>query len=145
MEATFSQRNQSNKASKFLSAFGRGSDTSNTPEEHTDYLRYGILDLIYILSFRIRRRSRRECLRDYLKIVRLVLERSTSSATSLHAKATDIWNRICEVGADDSLTYGDEEDREAIRAWTRDHDDTTEDPEESSMYETPSLAMTLTV
>jgi hypothetical protein len=105
---------------------------SGPAEEHEEYLRYGILDLVYQLSFRIRQRSREECFKTFLKIVRMVLERSPSSVNlsstdaDLYLKATDLWNRICEVGSVDGVDYGEDEDRVGISIWTGKHIDYAE-------------------
>jgi hypothetical protein len=106
---------------------------SGPGEEHEEYLRYGILDLVYQLSFRIRQRSREECFKTFLKIVRMVLELSPpgplnfgSTNADLYLKATDLWNRICEVGSVDRVDYGDDEDRIAISVWTGTHIDYAE-------------------
>ena len=105
---------------------------SGPAEEHEEYLRYGILDLVYQLSFRIRQRSRGECFKTFLKIVRMVLERSPSSLNlgsadaDLYLKATDLWNRICEVGSVDGVDYGEDEDRVGINIWTGKHIDYAE-------------------
>jgi hypothetical protein len=85
------------------------------PEEHSEYLLFGVLDLLYQLSFRIRKRSRRPCFIDFLKVVRKVLERSSSSEAGLCLKATDLWNRIELLGKKDNFVYGEDTDRHAIR------------------------------
>jgi hypothetical protein len=86
-------------------------------EEHAEYLRYGVLDLIYKLTFRIRKRSRAACFAEYVKIICAILERSASPSGVLRTKATDLWNRILSLGEKDGLGYGKEEDREAIHCW----------------------------
>lgn len=103
-------------------------------EEHEEYLRYGILDLVYQLSFRIRKRSRQECFGQFLKIVRIVLEGSPASMDLLQVKATDVWNRIWELGEKDHEVYGSDEDRAAIRNWTEDHNAKIENYEYSILY-----------
>jgi hypothetical protein len=103
-------------------------------EENAEYLRYGILDLVYQLSFRIRHRSRPKCFAEFLMVIRIVLERSPATSILLHAKATDIWNRILELGNKDSQSYGEATDREAIQRWIDRHGDKAEDPELSAKY-----------
>src|SRR5277367_49354 len=71
-------------------------------EEHDDYFMYGILDLIYQLSFRIRKCSRRRCFSEFLKVVLRIFEGGKSSPC-LCLKATDLWNRITEIGDKDRL------------------------------------------
>lgn len=122
-------------------AFGMASELlqdSGPYEEHPEYLPYGILDLIYQLCFRIRNRSRPECFGKFLKVIRMVLERSPLSVDLLHAKATDIWNHICELGRRDREEYGDDEDRDAITNWIRQHPDKVERPENSKAYCLPT-------
>jgi hypothetical protein len=107
-------------------------DTDSAPfEEKSEYLRYGILDLMYQLSFRIRSRSQRKCLPEFFKVVRLVLERSPPNATLFHAKATDLWNRFLEFG---SKQYGDVEDLEAIKRWIDQNYEKAESKESSKKY-----------
>lgn len=88
-------------------------------EEHSEYLHYGILDLLYQLSFRLRKSSRSQCFLDYAAIIRMVLERS--SIVILHSKASDLWNRIVLFGNQDDQLYGDKSDREAIACWLMVH------------------------
>jgi len=101
-------------------------------EEHAEYLHYGILDLLYQLSFRLRRRARQQCFLDYVKVIRMVLERS--SIPILHWKATDLWNRILLLGEKDDTCYGNEADREAIAYWSREHLDAVESKKNSKLY-----------
>ena len=74
-------------------------------EEHDEYLAYGILDLMYQLSFRIRARSWSCCLKYFATAVRLVLEKAAVSATLLRKKALDLWYRLVEIGERDSVNY----------------------------------------
>jgi hypothetical protein len=105
---------------------------SGAYEEHSNYLDYGALDLIYQLSFRLRKSPRRSCFKQFLKVVRMVLERSTS--LSLHLKAQDIWIRVCELERRDKEIYGDPEDRVAIKLCTVRRLDFQEGIEYSSLY-----------
>jgi hypothetical protein len=100
-------------------------------EEHDEYFCYGILDLIYQLSFRIRKRSRRRCFSEFLKVALRILEERKSSPC-LCLKATDIWNRIAEIGDKDRLVYGDVEDRDAINRWINQYGINAEKSEFSS-------------
>jgi hypothetical protein len=107
---------------------------SGAYEEHGEYLRYGILDLLSLLLVRTRKRSRVDCFQGVLRIVRMVLERSPKSANMLHLKATDLWNRILDLGVKDEETYGDPEDRYAILDWVRQNPTNVEAPENSATY-----------
>jgi len=84
-------------------------------DEHSDYLLYGILYLLYQLSFRIRKRARKSCFKEYVKVVRMVFESCSPSVAGLHLKAFDLWNRLKILGAKDNTTYGDVLDCEAVR------------------------------
>ena len=86
-------------------------------EEDADYLKYGILDLMYQLSFRIHERSRASSFWSFLSGVRLVLENSPWPARRLQRKATDLWNQINQVGKNDHVTYGKSDDRTKIVLW----------------------------
>jgi hypothetical protein len=86
-------------------------------EEHPDYFLFGILDLLYQLSFRIRKHGRKQCFVDYMKIIRLTLEHRRHCKTGLHLKATDLWFRLIILGNKDREVYGDEEDRLTISKW----------------------------
>jgi hypothetical protein len=86
-------------------------------EEHPEYFQYGILDLLYQLSFRIRKRSRSICFVEFIKAVRMVLEHSPECSVGLQLKATDLWNRITLLKDRDKTPYGAKEDCEAIVRW----------------------------
>jgi hypothetical protein len=90
-------------------------------EEHSEYMRYGILDLLYQLSFRIRKRARRACFIDILKVIRRILEQSEPSIAELHLKAIDLWNRVILLGEKDRCVYGTDEDCHAIGKWIKSH------------------------
>lgn len=131
MEYHLPQSSQrSNKLKNFaLQAKGRATEAmmnAGPYEENTEYFRYGVLDLIYQLSFRIRTRARQQCFPEFVKVIGIVLERSPRDAFSLHVKATDLWNRILELGRQDRTRYGREEDRNAITNWINEHLDKTE-------------------
>ena len=74
MEAHLEPRNQSSKVHKLIRhAIERVThllQENSSSEENVEYLLYRILHLIYQLSFRIRKRARRKCFREYLKVVR---------------------------------------------------------------------------
>jgi hypothetical protein len=120
-------RNAGGRASQVFTASG-------PHDEHPYYLQYGILDLIYQMTIRIRSKSRKNCFAEFVKVVRIVLERSPSNLDVLHAKATDVWNRILEVGKEDRRRYGEHEDRNAIVLWCDRNLDKVEDAERSNKY-----------
>ena len=120
-------RNATERTAQLLTASG-------PYDEHPYYLQYGILDLIYQMSIRIRSKSRKTCFAEFVKVVRIVLERSPSNSDVLQAKATDVWNRILEVGKEDRRRYGESEDREAITEWCERNLDKVEDKEQSKRY-----------
>jgi len=95
-------------------------------EESADYFQYGILDLMYQLSFRIRRQSRKPCFEAFVSAVRLSLDKAHSSAWSLHRKAVDLWNHVNEVGEYDYVLYGKPEDREFVDRWIRQSGDSAD-------------------
>lgn len=103
--------------------FGRQLADGGQDEGNEDCLSYGVLDLAYELSFRIRHRSRSRYLVELTRIVKISLERSRPSASHLHRKATDTWNRILELTEKDSVLYGNNEDREAVVRWISEHGD----------------------
>jgi hypothetical protein len=96
--------------------------TQDMHDEFTD-LHYGLLDLLYLLSFRMRKRSRHKCFLENVKLIRFILERCSPA---LRPKATDLWNRILELGDQDGLAYGEEDDRQAIHRWINEHLDDSE-------------------
>jgi hypothetical protein len=101
-------------------------------EENAEYLKYGMLDLLYHLSFRIRNRG--VCFQEFVWIVKFVLERAHPSAAVLHRKAFDLYNRINELGNEDGLVYGNLEDREVIDNWAIEHPGKVETVDDSARY-----------
>ena len=89
-------------------------------EENAEYFKYGVLDLMYQLSYRIH--ARKECFPEFVGIIKVVLERSHPSATLLHRKAIDLYQRINELGREDNTIYGTTEDRRKIENWESQHD-----------------------
>ena len=114
---------------KFNTGLGRVSQVlfeCGSYEENAEYFRYGVLDLMYQLSYRIR--AREQCFPEFVGIVKLVLERSHPSATLLHRKAIDLYRRINELGREDNTIYGANEDRRKIESWKSQHHDEVETP-----------------
>jgi len=101
-------------------------------EENAEYLKYGMLDLLYHLSFRIRNRG--ACFPEFVWIVKFVLERAHPSAAVLHRKSFDLYNRINALGDEDGVVYGNLEDREVIDQWAIDHPGKMEIVEYSARY-----------
>ena len=95
-------------------------------EENAEYFRYGVLDLMYQLSYRIQ--AREQCLPEFVGIIKLVLERSHPSATLLHRKAIDLYRRINELGREANTKYGTPEDRRKIESWKNRHHQEVEAP-----------------
>jgi hypothetical protein len=106
---------------------------SGPAEEHSEYLPYGILDLLYQLSFRIRKRSREECFFQMLKTIRIVLEQSSSP--TLHVKATDLFIRICKLAEKDQIVYGSDDDHKTIQLWIQQNEGKAEIRENSVQYD----------
>jgi hypothetical protein len=85
-------------------------------QEHDEYLQFGILDLLYQLSFRIRKRARDDCFNIMLSVIRLVLEKAPSkSVGGLWLKASDLHNRISFLAQKEDKAYGEHADWKAIR------------------------------
>jgi hypothetical protein len=98
-----------------------------------EYLHYGLVDLLYQLSFRCRKRARVEYFTECVQVIRLILERSHSNV-GLLLKVTDLWNRILDLGDRDDLVYGEQDDRETIGVWISEHLDATEVRDYSAMF-----------
>jgi hypothetical protein len=113
------------------------SDATPNPQQ-VEYLHYGLMDLLYQLSFRCRKRSRVACFTECVQLIRLILERCPPSV-GLHLKATDLWNRILDLGDIDHIVYGEQDDREAIDTWIGEHLDATEARDYSTMFFTQEL------
>ena len=121
------QRHEPRKHYKLM----KGSKSvKDTPDEFAD-LQYGILDLLYQLSFRMRKRSRAKCFLEHVKLIRFILDRCSRV---VQLKATDLWNRILELGGQDNIAYGEEDDRDVIHRWTHEHLDDSEAHDLSALY-----------
>lgn len=108
--------------------------SSGAYEQNADYFTFGLLDLMYQMSFRIEEREK--CFHEFVGAIKLVLQLSHESANSIHRKAIDLYRRINELGLKDRLTYGDSKEREAIETWIFDHVREVEPPEYSKKYST---------
>jgi hypothetical protein len=128
---------------KFLKqAIGRATDLLQDAgpfEEHSDYFLFGVLDLLYQMSFRIRKRARPACFVTFIKMVRLVLEQSQLLSPDVCLKATDLWNRLMLLSEKDHSMYGEEADRHAVGKLIKQCPVTSLDSYESSeMYASSS-------
>jgi hypothetical protein len=101
-------------------------------EENAEYFKYGILDLMSELCYRIRNRS--PCFEEFVGILRLALQNSHKSANLIHRKVIDIYQKILEFAENDGVIYGKLEDRTAIDEWMGSHANEFEVPETSKMY-----------
>lgn len=120
----------------FMEAFQRGwgkasqiAFASGSYEENGEYFKYGVLDLMYQLSYRLQ--ARKICFPEFIGVIKLILERSHKSANSLHRKAIDLYRRINELGREDNFVYGNHQDRQLVDEWDSQHHDEVE-PSESS-------------
>ena len=82
--------------------------------ETVDLFRYGILDLMYQLSFRVPEDMMHKCFECFVKTVRTVLENSHSSDTILQSKAVDLWNQVNSLAKGNKI-YGRLDDHDRIR------------------------------
>ena len=89
-------------------------------EEHMEYLNYGILDLMFEMTFHVERRT--ECFNIFVRAVKLAFERTHRSAREVHRKAFDLYQRIQALSEADGVQYGLPEDREWIENWLSSHD-----------------------
>ena len=101
-------------------------------EENAEYFKYGILDLMSELCYRIRNRS--PCFEEFVAILRLALQNSHKSANLIHRKVIDIYQKILEFAENDGVIYGKLEDCSAIDEWMGRHANEFEVPETSKMY-----------
>jgi hypothetical protein len=127
IETHVSPQRQESRRIKFMR---NSKSAQDVYDEFTD-LHYGILDLLYQLSFRMRKRSRAKCFLENVKLIRYILEQCSPV---LRPKATDLWNRILELGDQDRLAYGEEDDRHAIHRWINEHLDDSEAHDHSALY-----------
>lgn len=94
------------------------SQASGPYEENAEYYKYGLLELMYQLSFLIH--NREACFDEMVGAVKTVLEGSHKSADLLHLKAIEIYYRISNLGQSDGKHYGKVEERKAIQKWLKD-------------------------
>lgn len=116
------------------SFFGRASQIaleSGPYEENAEYFKYGILDLMAELCYRVRNRS--ACFEEFIGVLNLTLQNTHKSANLIHRKVIDIYHKILEFGEQDKVIYGKAEDRTAIEAWMDTHRNQFEGPETSKL------------
>lgn len=113
---------------------GQALQASGPYEEHAHYFKYGILDLLYCLSFRVT--NRKACFAEMVGAIQLVLERSHGAARMLHIKAIDLYYRINDFGNMDHINYGSAEERESIDLWITQHAAEVGSKEAESKYVT---------
>lgn len=94
-------------------------------EEHAEYFKYGLLDLLYQSTFRIR--NSEACFDEIIGAVQLVLDKAHPSANLLHYKAIDLYHCIRALG-----DYGKKEEVEAIEAWKKENGKNKMDTKENS-------------
>jgi hypothetical protein len=51
----------------------------------------------------------------------MILEQSPPVSSQVHLKTTDLWNRVILLSEKDNTLYGEEEDRNAIDKWVKQH------------------------
>jgi hypothetical protein len=117
---------------KFVGKTTKLAQDAGPYEENAEYLKYGMLDLLYHLTFRIN--NRQVCLEQFVWIIKTVLLLAHPSATALHRKAFDLYNRINELGHEDHVEYGSLEDRAVIDQWGTAHLGKSETIEDSARY-----------
>jgi len=99
---------------KFLGAkVGQSLQSAGPSEDNAHYYEYGLLDLLYRWSFKIR--NHQVCFTEMIGAVRRVLE--GSSCQRLHRKAIDLYRHLTELGIPHGVIYGDPEERDAIDRW----------------------------
>ena len=99
---------------KFLGArVGQSFQSAGPSEDNAHYYQYGLLDLLYRGSFKIR--NRQVCFTEMIGAVRRILERSFCQR--LHRKAIDLYRHLAELGISHRVIYGDPEERDAIDRW----------------------------
>jgi hypothetical protein len=124
---------------KFLEGWQKGlgritqrAFSSGSYEENPEYFKYGVLDLLYQLSYRMQ--DRNVCFPEFIGVIKLILERSHKSANSLHRKAIDLYRRINELGKEDDILYGSDCERQFIDEWYSQHHHEIEPDNSSSKY-----------
>lgn len=109
---------------------GQSLQSSGQYEEHDDYFKYGLIDLMYFLSFRVR--NRKACFDEMIGAVHEILERFEVSDNLLR-KIIDLYRQLNYIGKSDGITYGKQNEHDAIKQWITEHQTAVESPESSKL------------
>jgi hypothetical protein len=101
-------------------------------EQDPYYFEYGILDLMYRLSFHLSPNS--ECLSQMTGAVQSALIWSHKAAKRLHRKATDLYRRVKEICANEENIVCSQQHARTIEKWMDDHTDEVEKEPSSKRY-----------
>jgi hypothetical protein len=101
-------------------------------EENAEYSQFGIIDLMHQMTFCVG--PRESYLKEFVRVIRLVLERSHPKANSIQRKAIDLYRRIQNLEKETETHYGGEADSRAIQKWIRNHKKDIEPLEAASRY-----------
>jgi hypothetical protein len=103
-------------------------------ETHDYYFLYGILSLLYSLSFRVERETRPVCYAAMVGAIRRVLETTNDIPIQVSRKASDLYNCIVWMAErDGNIVYGKPEDIAAISALLKQEPDRAEEAEYSRL------------
>lgn len=111
--------NATQKLKNFFGMATKKVQSAGPYEENANSFEYGLLDLMYQISFQLQNRT--GCFKEMVGGIRTVLERSLKSANLLHRKALDVYHRIIQLGEEDKETYCTAEDRAFIEKWKKEH------------------------
>ena len=93
---------------------------SGVYEENGEYCQYGIMDLMHQVTFYLEA-DRTYCLKEFIRVIRSILEKSHPKANSVHRKAIELYRRIDAMGEADRVRYGEAKDCKAIINWIQHH------------------------
>ena len=102
-------------------------------ETHNYYFVYGILNLLYSLSFRVAKETRPRCYAEMIGVIRRVLETTNDVPLQVYRKASDLYNYIVWTAERDNESYGKLEDLAAIAAWIKRNGGKSEEVEHSKL------------
>ena len=105
---------------------------SGVYEENSEYYHYGIMDLMMQMTYHVKDRG--YCFKEFVRIVKTMLERSHPKANALHRKGVDLYRRIHTEGEHDRVLYGREEDIAVIEIWINANRADIEEQEASFRY-----------
>jgi hypothetical protein len=104
---------------RFAHKLGQHWQAAGPYEENDHYFEYLLLALMYKASFYLK--SRLTCFGEMVGAIQSVLKWSHESADLLHLKATDLYERIDDLGRQDRAPYIKEEQRRTIEHWINTH------------------------